>query len=55
MAVIELSMKVNGLMFLKNSLWCRLNFFFFFLKAQMAEKEIKGAITREPFGPQQTN
>lgn len=28
MAVIELSMKVNGSMFLKNSLWCRLNFFF---------------------------
>lgn len=52
MAVIELSMKVNGLMFLKNSLWCRLNFF---SKAQMAEKEIKVAITREPFGPQQTN
>lgn len=55
MAIIELSIKVNGLMFLKNSLWCHLHIFFFFLKAQMAEREIKVAITREPFGPQQTN
>lgn len=51
-AIIELSMKVNGLMFVKNLLWCHLNLF---SKAQMTKKEIKVAITWEPFGPRQTN